>query len=61
MNNKQTEIDLYKIYTNFLKTINNNIKKEIAKTDNFIQLVQIATSENYSKSEWMKSFNNLLC
>ena len=57
MNNKQTEIDLYKIYTNFLKTINNNIKKEIAKTDNFIQLVQIATSENYSKNEWIKSFN----
>ena len=58
MNNKQTEIDLYKIFSNYIKMIDPYVKKEIAKTNNFIQLVQIATGENYSTKQWNNSFNN---
>ena len=52
MNNKQTELDLYKIFTNYVKILDPDIKKEIAKTNNFIQLVHIATSENYTTKQW---------
>ena len=58
MNNKQTELDLYKIFTNYIKILDPDIKKEIAKTNNFIQLVHIATSESYTTKQWEHSFNN---
>ena len=58
MNNKQTEIDLYKIFTNYIKILDPIIKKEIAKTDNFIQLVHIATNEDYTTKQWENCFNN---
>ena len=58
MDNKQTELDLYKIFTNYVKILSPDIKKEISKTNNFIQLVHISSSENYNTKKWEISFNN---